>query len=176
MKRLLFLAALAVSVIGCEKWTGEGSSRNGLYLEGKRIVTLRSAFNGGAMASIDGTSTRCRIYEMEYETDPRWDEVSEVVCLYGYNYRGKEYSSTAQTLQGIDIFFPEDSFGLGESLRIPMTQGEYDGRCEKVSSVNVIDYSYQSSGEVKVEIEVTLTDGRNLRVHYQGQVSRDGYV
>ena len=40
MNRLLFLAALAVLVIGCEKWTGEDSSKNGLYLDGKRIVFL----------------------------------------------------------------------------------------------------------------------------------------
>ncbi len=175
MNRLLFLAALAVLVIGCEKWTGEDSSKNGLYLDGKRIVSLRSAFNGGSMAG-NGTSTRCRIYEMEYEEGPRWNEVSEVVYLLGYYYSGKEYLSAGQTLSGISVFFPDDSFGLGESLLIPMTQGEYDGRCEKVSSVNVLDYSYLSSGEVKVEIEITLMDGRNLRIHYNGIAKPDGYI
>ena len=171
----MLLAALALLVIGCEKWTGEDSSKNGLYLDGKRIVTLRSAFSGGAMAS-DGTSTRCRIYEMEHETGPIWNEVSEVVYLLGYYYSGKEYSSVGQSLRGISVFFPDDSFELGESLLIPMTEGEYEGRCEKVSSVNVIDYSYLSSVEVKVEIEITLVDGRNLRIHYRGKVSSDGYV
>ena len=189
MKHFAIIAAMAAIVMGCEtwtgedtndnglylEWTGEKTSKNGLYLDGRCIVRLRSAFNGGAMAS-EGTSNRCRIYEKDLETGPRWDEVPEVIRLQGFMYRDDEYSSLGQSLLGITVLFPDDSSGLGETLMIPMTQGEYDGRCDKVSAVKVIDYSFLSSGGISVEIDIKLVDGRSLRIHYSGKVSSDGYV
>lgn len=174
MKKFLFLVVLAAISMGCEKWTGEDTSKNGLYLDGKCIVRLRSAFKGGSGLANEGTSNRCRIYEEKLETRPRWDEVPAVIGLQGIKYKDKKYSSIGQSLIGITIWLPEDSFGFGEMLMIPMTQGEYDGRCDKVSAVKVIDYSFLSSGGISVEIDITLVDGRSLRIHYNGTVSWDG--
>ena len=54
-----------------------------------------------------------------------------------------------------------------------------------VSSVRITNYDVgtiknQKTGERnddgKIDIEISLTDGRTLRIHYRGKILYDGYV
>ena len=54
-----------------------------------------------------------------------------------------------------------------------------------VSSVRITNYDNgtvknQTTGDMnddgKIDIEISLTDGRTLRIHYRGKILYDGYV
>ena len=185
MKKILstmFIVLTALFIASCEKssdvWEEGDSNKSGIYLDGQQIVSLRSAFVGGAMPSPEMSSNRCHIYEKKYKTGPKWNEVKEVVYIEGVKYSDKEYTSLSQSLERIEITFPSEISGLSGTLVIPMTQGKYNGGCEKVSAVKLLHYVWENGNENKdgeIDIAITLTDGRSLRIYYAGSTLGDDY-
>jgi hypothetical protein len=183
MKKLVFLAALAAMVLACAKYTSDEHESSGIYLNGERVVSIGSTFMGGAIANPSkGSSHRCHMYEKNYEHGPNWDVVASVVSIHGFRYTGVTYSAPGQFIDGIGIY--KDVLNLDSHLYIPLEQGAYKGGCELVSAVRITNYDGgtvkdQKTGAMnddgKIDIAISLTDGRTLRIHYRGKVPYDGY-
>lgn len=181
MKRILFLAALAVLVMACEKYTSDKHESSGVYLNGRCVVPIGSTFMGGGVAQPSkGSSHRCHMYEYGYEKGPLWEEA--IVTILGFRHTGITYSKPGQF---IDMIVIDGSvLKLDAPLVIPLEQGVYQGGCEQVSSVRIQNYT---SGTVKnittgamnddgkIDMAISLTDGRTLRIHYRGRIPYDGY-
>ena len=184
MKKLVLLTMLATLVMSCEKYTSNGHKSSGIYLDRECIVSIGSAFMGGAMSDITkGTSHRCHMYEQDFEYGPNWNKVASAVSIVGFRISGVTYSAPGQYIDGISI--NKDVLNLDSNLYIPLEQGEYKGGCEQVSAVRITNYDSgtvknQITGEKnddgKIDIAISLTDGRTLRIHYRGKISFDGYV
>ena len=183
MKRILFLAALAVLVMACEKYTSDNPESSGVYLNGRRVVPIGSTFMGGAIAEPSkGSSHRCHMYEYGYEKGPRWEEATSVVTIIGFRHTGITYSKPGQF---IDMIVIDGSvLKLDAPLVIPLEQGVYQGGCEQVSSVRIQNYTAgtvkdrmtgKMNDDGKIDMAISLTDGRMLRVHYRGRIPYDGY-
>lgn len=177
MKKIILLAALAAIVMACEKYTSENPKSSGIYLNEKCVISIGSTFmGGGADPSIGiGISHRCHMYEKDYEYGPRWDEATSIITIVGFRYTGETYSAPGQFINGITIY--KDVLNLDSHLYIPLEQGEYKGGCEQVSAVRITNYD---SGTVKnddgkIDIAISLSDGRTLRIHYRGKIPHDGY-
>ena len=177
MKKLVLLTALATLVMACEKYTSENPKSSGIYLNEKCVVSIGSTFTGGGIADpSEGISHRCHMYEKDYEYGPRWDEVTSVITIVGFRYTGVTYSAPGQFINGITIY--KDVLNLDGDLYIPLEQGEYKGGCEQVSTVRITNYDMATvtDDDGKIDIAISLTDGRMLRIHYRGKISNDGYV
>ena len=68
-------------------------------------------------------------------------------------------------------------------LIITLQQGEYKGGNEQVASVRIRNYDFgtvndngRRNSDGKIDIVISLTDGRTLRLHYRGTMPYDGYV
>ena len=183
MKRIVLLAALAALVMGCEKYTSDELESSGIYLNGKCVVPIGSTFMGGGIANPSkGSSHRCHMYEKYYEYGPNWDKVTSVVTIVGFRYTGIIYSAPGQYIDGIGI--DKDVLNLDTHLYIPLEQGKYKGGCEQVSAVWITNYDNgtvkdkitgEKNDDGKIDIAISLTDGRTLRIHYRGKVPYDGY-
>lgn len=184
MKRLVLLAALATLVMACEKYDpSEIPESNGIYLDGECVVSIGSTFMGGATADpIKGSSHRCHMYEKVFAHGPRWDEVASIVTIEGFRHKGVNYSAPGQFIDGISI--DKDVLNLDAHLSIPLKQGKYKGGCKQVSAVRIKNYDWgtvkdQITGEMnddgKIDIAISLKDGRKLRIHYRGKIQQDGY-
>ena len=179
---LMLVAGLLLSVC-CEKYTSDEPSSSGVYLDGKCIVSIGSTFMGGAIANpTKGSSHRCHMYEKYFEHGPSWDQVASVVTITGFRYAGVTYSEPGQFIDKIVI----DGSILKQDapLLIPLEQGEYQGGCEQVSSVRIQNYTAGTvknsttgamNDDGKIDIEISLTDGRTLSIHYRGKIPYDGY-
>lgn len=82
----------------------------------------------------------------------------------------------------INLIFPVQIAGLGNTLDIPMEQGKYKGESREVSAVKIIRYSLSTvensverkhNNDGEIEIVITLKDGRSLRIHYHGATPND---
>lgn len=152
---------------------------SGIYLNGKLVSSLGSAFCGGGIADPSkGSSFRCQIYKESFTTGPDWNKVGVDVAIRGFKYKNKEYSSLAQ---GINRLIVNSGFGL----LIPLEQGEYKGGCLQVSNVKIINYKMASvkdsktgekNNDAKIDIDITLKDGSSLIIHYRGTTPKDGYI
>ena len=192
MKKLLFtmlFMLIALLMASCEKADTTAVDENmiageevvegtngGIYLDGNLIIPLRSAFVGGAFPTPYVNSNRCHIYEKKFKTGPLWNEVKETAYITGVKYSEKEYSSMRQSIERIEITVPAGVSGLSGTLAIPLTQGQYNRGCEKVSAVKFHNYDFALDKEGKIDIEITLTDGRSLRIYYAGATPYDGYI
>lgn len=192
MKRIVILAALAALVMACEKSPIDGddfeltvteTSDGGIYLDKECVISIGSSFVGGGTADpTKGSSHRCRMYEKVYESGPRWNEVSAVVAIEGFRYTGVTYSYPGQLIDRIEI--SKDVLNMDTNLSIPLDQGEYKGGCELVSSVKITNYDFgtvkdlrgNKNDDGKIDIVISLTDGRSLQIHYRGRIPLDGYV
>ena len=180
---LMLFAGLLLSV-GCDKYTSDEPSSSGVYLDGKCIVSIGSTFMGGAVANpTKGSSHRCHMYEKYFEHGPSWDQVASLVTITGFRYTGVTYSEPGQFIDFIGI--SRAVLDLDTPLSIPLEQGKYKGGCDLVSSVRITNYDNgtvknQTTGDMnddgKIDIEISLTDGRTLRIHYRGKILYDGYV
>ena len=148
----MLFAGLLLSV-GCEKYTSDQPASSGVYLDGNCIVSIGSTF----MASL--------------------------VTITGFRYTGVTYSEPGQFIDFIGI--SRAVLDLDTPLSIPLEQGKYKGGCDLVSSVRITNYDNgtvknQTTGDMnddgKIDIEISLTDGRTLRIHYRGKILYDGYV
>ena len=158
---LMLIAGLLLSV-GCEKYTSDEPASSGVYLGGKRVVSIGSTFIGGGIASpLLGSSHLCQMYEQYFEQGQSWNQVASVVTITGFRYTDVTYSEPGQYLDFISI--SGAVLDLDTPLVILLNQGEYKGGCELVSSVRITN------------IEISLTDGRTLRIHYRGKILNDGY-
>ena len=183
MKKLVFLAVIAAMVMACEQFSSDALKSSGIYLNGERIVSIGSAFMGGSIVDISkGTSHRCQMYEKNFAYGPNWNEVASIVFIVGFRYTGVTYSAPGQFIDGIGI--SKDVLNLDTHLYIPLEQGEYKGGCEQVSAVRITNYDSgtvknQTTGEMnddgRIDIAISLSDGRTLRIHYRGKVPYDGY-
>lgn len=183
MKKLVLLAVTAAMVMACVNFSSDEPESSGIYLNGKRIVSIGSTFMGGGIADLfEGSSHRCQMYEQYYEYGPKWDEVYAVVGIWGFEHTGVTYSAPGQFIDGIAI--NKDVLHQDTHLSIPLEQGEYKGGCEQVSSVKITNYDNGTvkdrfTGEMnadgKIDIAISLTDGRKLRIHYRGKIPYDGY-
>ena len=180
---LLVVSALFISACAKDDWSGEKSSQNGIYLDGEIIVSLQSAFAGGSTADPTwGTSHRFHLFEQKIESCPNWFEVPAVVGIEGFRHSGKEYESLGKAVDYINLIFPVQIAGLGNTLDIPMEQGKYKGESREVSAVKIIRYSLSTvensverkhNNDGEIEIVITLKDGRSLRIHYHGATPND---
>jgi hypothetical protein len=178
----MLFAGLLLSV-GCEKYTSDEPSSSGVYLGEKRIVSIGSTFMGGGIADPTiGSSHRCHMYEQYLERGPSWDKVASVVTITGFRYTGVTYSEPGQSINC--IFISGAVLDLDSPLAIPLEQGKYKGGCDLVSSVRITNYDRgtvknQVTGDMnddgKIDIVISLTDGRTLRIHYRGKIPYDGY-
>ena len=183
MKRILFLAALATMVMACEKYTSDKPESSGVYLNGRRVVPIGSTFMGGGVAEPSkGSSHRCHMYEYGYEKGPMWEEATSVVTIFGFRHNGITYSKPGQFIDTIVI----DGSVLKQDapLVIPLEQGVYQGGCEQVSAVRIQNYDAGTvknsttgamNDDGKIDMAISLTDGRTLRIHYRGKIPYDGY-
>jgi hypothetical protein len=105
------------------------------------------------------------------------------VTITGFRYTGVTYSEPGQFIDFIGI--SESVLDLDTPLLIPLEQGEYKGGCDLVSSVRITNYDFgtvkdQITGDKnddgKIDIVISLKDGRTLRIHYRGKILYDGYV
>ena len=73
---------------------------------------------------------------------------------------------------------------LDAPLVIPLEQGVYQGGCEQVSAVRIQNYDAGTvknsttgamNDDGKIDMAISLTDGRTLRIHYRGKIPYDGY-
>ena len=180
---IMLVAGLLLSV-GCDKYTCDEPSSSGVYLGGKRVVSIGSTFMGGGTADPSkGSSHRYHMYEQYFEQGPSWDQVASVVTITGFRYTGVTYSEPGQFIDFIGI--SESVLDLDTPLLIPLEQGEYKGGCDLVSSVRITNYDFgtvkdQITGDKnddgKIDIVISLKDGRTLRIHYRGKILYDGYV
>ena len=178
-----FSVLLAFLGVGCVQYTSDEPSSSGIYLGGKCIVSIGSAFMGGGTANPDeGSSHRCQMYEQYFEYGPSWDQVASVVGISGFKYTGVTYSEPGQFIDFIGI--SGAVLGLDTPLAIPLEQGKYKGGCDLVSSVRITNYDAgtvknQITGDMnddgKIDIAISLKDGRTLRIHYRGKILYDGY-
>ncbi len=183
MKRVLLLAALAAMVMACEKYTSDKPESSGVYLDGKCIVSIGSTFMGGAVSNpTKGSSHRCHMYEKYFEHGPDWFQVASLVTITGFRYTGVTYSEPGQFIDFIGI--SESVLDLDTRLLIPLEQGEYKGGCDLVSSVRITNYDSgtvkdqipgDKNDDGKIDIVISLKDGRTLRIHYRGKIPYDGY-
>ena len=183
MKRVLFLAALAVMVMACDKYTSDKHESSGVYLNGRCVVSIGSTFMGGGVANPSKCSShRCHMYEFGYEKGPMWEEATSLVTILGFRYTGITYSKPGQFIDTIVI--DGSVLKLDAPLLIPLEQGEYQGGCEQVSSVRIQNYTAgtvknSTTGDMnddgKIDMAISLTDGRTLRIHYRGKIPYDGY-
>lgn len=149
---------------------------NGIFYDGERILSLNSAFVGGAIANPGiGSSYRCHIYEKKYSRGPKWDEVKEAVYLEGFHYTGVEYTRTGQHINRIEINLNNSIPSLGSKLVILLDQGEYRGGNSSVSSVIFINCKASTKDIGKIDIEIKLTGGHLLVIRYHGQTPYDHY-
>lgn len=193
MKKLVILAALAALLMACEKFPNDvdepemtvtETSFGGIYLNGECVMPIGSSFVGGAVVNPDeGSSHRFHMYEKVYEYGPNWSEVSSVVKIEGFRYQGVTYSAPGQFIDKIEI--SKDVLKMDTNLLIPLDQGEYKGGCDLVSSVKITNYDFGTvkdkiTGEMnddgKIDIIISLTDGRSLHISYQGKIPSDGYI
>ena len=183
MKRILFLAALATMVMACEKYTSDKPESSGVYLNGRRVVPIGSTFMGGGVAEPSkGSSHRCHMYEYGYEKGPLREEATSVVTILGFRHTGITYSKPGQF---IDMIVIDGSvLKLDAPLVIPLEQGVYQGGCEQVSAVRIQNYDAGTvknsttgamNDDGKIDMAISLTDGRTLRIHYRGKIPYDGY-
>ena len=183
MKKLVLFAALAVIVTSCERYMSDGHGSSGVYLNGERIFSIGSTFMGGAISNPSlGSSHRCNMYEKNYNSGPNWNEVSPIVFIRGFRYSGVTYSALGEIIE--TIWISKDVLNQDSPLVISLEQGKYKGGCDTVSSVKITNYSAGTiknsvTGEMnadgKIDILITLTDGRSLRIHYRGKIPYDGY-
>jgi len=183
MKKFVLIAALATMVMACEKYTSENPESSGIYLNGNCVVSIGSTFMGGAMANpTKGVSHRCHMYEKYFEHGPSWDQVASVVTITGFRYAGVTYSEPGQYIDLIGI--NGTVLDRETPLVIALEQGEYKGGCDLVSSVRITNYDSgtvkdQITGDKnddgKIDIVISLKDGRTLRIHYRGKIPYDGY-
>ena len=179
---IMLVAGLLLSV-GCEKYASDQPASSGVYLDGKCIVSIGSTFMGGGIADPSkGSSHRCHMYEKYFEHGPSWDQVASAVTITGFRYTGITYSEPGQYIDFISI--SRAVLDLDTPLSIPLEQGKYKGGCDLVSSVRITNYysgtvKNQTTGDMnddgKIDIEISLTDGHTLRIHYRGKILYDGY-
>ena len=182
MKRIVLLIASAMLVLACEKYMSNDPGSSGIYMDGKRLVPIGSVFIGGGIADpAKGASHRCRMYEEYFSTGPRWDEVPSIVTMFGFRVAGASYSGPGQYLNHIII--NNAVLNTDRPLIITLQQGEYKGGNEQVASVRIRNYDFgtvndngRRNGDGKIDIVISLTDGRTLRLHYRGTMPYDGYV
>ena len=164
---------------------GQHDETSGLYLDGECLVPIGSSFMGGGVADPGrGSFHRCSLYEKTFISGPDMNKVKSVVSFGGFRYMAVEYKAPGQYLESIVINLPDDVTEHGASLEIPLKQGTYDGGCDEVSSVKILDYSEGTINDItktwdadgKIDIVITLKDGRSLRIFYQGRIPYDGYV
>lgn len=182
MKRIVLLIASAMLVMACEKYMSNDPGSSGIYMDGKRLVPIGSVFIGGGIADpAKGASHRCHMYEEYFSTGPRWDEVPSIVTMFGFRVAGASYSGPGQYLNHIII--DNAVLNTDRPLIITFQQGEYKGGNEQVASVRIRNYDFgtvndngRRNGDGKIDIVISLTDGRTLRLHYRGTMPYDGYV
>ena len=182
-RMVLMLFAGPMLLVGCEKYTCDEPSSSGVYLDGKCIVPIGSTFMGGGTANpLKGSSHRCHMYEKYFEHGPSWDQVASVVTITGFRYTDVTYSEPGQYIDLIGI--NGTVLDRETPLVIALEQGEYKGGCDLVSSVRITNYDMgtvknQITGDMnddgKIDIVISLTDGRTLRIHYRGKILYDGY-
>lgn len=189
-RALMFLSGLLL-LVGCEKIhsgddpvsLSDEPASSGIYVGGECIVPIGSTFMGGGVADPNkGSSHRCHMYEQYFAQGPSWDEVASVVGISGFRYTGVTYSEPGQFIDYIGI--SGAILSLDAPLRIPLEQGKYKGGCEQVSSVKITNYNPGTvkdriTGDMnddgKIDIAISLKDGRTLRIHYRGKIPYDGY-
>lgn len=171
MKRFL-LALLALSLfLGCNDIQPTG--KYGIFVNDLLETELKSAFVGGAVADPSiGSSHRLHIYEKNYSSGPRWNEVKEVVHITGFRYTGTDYPNLGACISSITVNGPS-SIG---TLAIPLNQGKYEGGNELVSSVKIANYSFGSQDEkAQIDIRITLKDNQTIGILYSGPAHYDNY-
>ena len=178
-------------LVGCERIhssdelasLSDEPASSGIYVGGECIVPIGSTFMGGGVANPNkGSSHRCHMYEQYFAQGPSWDEVASVVGISGFRYTGVTYSEPGQFIDYIGI--SGAVLNLDTPLRIPLEQGKYKGGCELVSSVRITNYNPGTvkdrvTGDMnddgKIDIFISLKDGRTLVIHYRGKILYDGY-
>lgn len=191
MRRVLMVFSGLLLLVGCDKYAGsdelasisDGPASSGIYVGGKCVVPIGSTFMGGGVADPNkGSSHRCQMYEQYFAQGPSWDEVASVVAISGFRYTGVTYSEPGQFIDYIGI--GGAILSLDAPLRIPLEQGKYKGGCEQVSSVKITNYNpgtvkNRITGDMnddgKIDIVISLKDGRTLLIHYRGKILYDGY-
>lgn len=171
MKKIL-LALLALPLfLGCNDIQPIG--KYGIFVNDLLETELKSAFVGGAVADPSiGSSHRLHIYEKNYSSGPRWNEVKEVVHITGFRYTGTDYPNLGACISSITV---NGTSSIG-TLVIPLNQGKYEGGNELVSSVKIANYSFGSQDEkAQIDIRITLKDNQTIDILYSGPAHYDGY-
>ena len=179
MKRFILLA-LAVLSAACSDYSSDDHKSSGIYLNERRVVSIGSVFMGGGTANPSkGSSHQCHIFENSYEYMPAG--VPCIVYINGFRYADVNYSKPGLYLEG--VYIDEAVLESDSPLSIRLNQGKYEGGCESVSAVDIINYDRgtvktQSTGEMnddgKIDILISLKGGRKLRIHYRGKIPFDG--
>lgn len=174
MKRIILLAALATLVMGCEKYSSDKPESSGIYLDGERVISIGSAFWGSHNESQERVFF-CMLYENDYTLDAYPPHIApSVAAVYGLRETGVSYSTHGY----LNYLVIPDIANLGTELSIPLQQGEYKGGCDYVSSVKIknfgsLDAMDEVTGEMdrgKIDMIISLKDGRTIRVHYRGTI------
>lgn len=192
MKQFVILAALVALVMACEtsptckdepEVNVTETSNGGIYLDEECVITIGSTFVGGGTSNPTiGGSHRCHMYEKVFESCPNWKEVPSLVTIEGFMYTDVTYSTPGQFVNSIVI--SKDVLNLDTNLSIPLDQGEYKNGCVFVSSVKITNYDFwtikdKTTGEMnddgKIDIIISLKDGRSLHIHFWGKIPYDGY-
>ena len=177
-----FRNALVVSTASSAQATRAG---NGGASDGKTFVfPIGSVFVGGAIADPSmGSSHRCHFYTEKFTEGPRWDEVDALVTIYGFRYKGVEYTKPGQYIDSISILLPEEVRGLGTLIYIPMEQGQYKGGNESIRDVRINSYQfstcydyYNLNKDADIDIVITTTAGDRISLVFKNDVTPyDGY-
>ena len=120
------------------------------------------------------------LYENDYTLDAYPPHIApSVAAVYGLRETGVSYSTHGY----LNYLVIPDIANLGTELSIPLQQGEYKGGCDYVSSVKFKNFcSVDAMDEVtdemiegKIDIIISLKDGRTIRVHYRGPIMHQQY-
>lgn len=170
---VLFFIALIVS---CGKEDTEGAGKNGIYLEGNRILSFKSAFCGGGVPTPDRTGSHIYIFEKNFSNQPDWKHVTASFEVGAIRYKDKDYTAPGSDIVSIIIRLPQSISGLGNGFSCNLEDGKYKGGCDKVYDVRVLSYDVSVSNGSNINLEIILTDGRILSILYSGKTRLDERV
>lgn len=174
-KSLFFFSVVAFVLVSCGKYDSNGNEKNGIYLEGYRILLLKSAFYSGG-STPDRTGSRLYVFERDYSKQPDWKQETASFEVGTIRFKDKDYTSPGSDIVSVMIRLPQSISGLGNGFSFNLEDGKYKGGCDKVYDVRVLSYDVSVSNGSHINLEIILTDGRVLSILYNGKTRLDEYM